>query len=114
MADVHYSSNAPGNNFKQVTSCSSPIMNLLSPLECQENCRKCPDCRFFEYRVTISEKMCRLYETDQSEIIGYPPVKASNTYPPDHDFSSLDTLILSTGPQVCGKHILIEKSIIIY
>ena len=107
VTDVHYSRNAAGNDFKEVTSCSSPIMKLRSPLECQEKCRKCPECRFFEYRATISEETCRLYETGKSELIGYPPSKASNTYPPDHDFSALDTLILSTGPQVCGRHILI-------
>ena len=113
MTDVHYSSKAP-NDFKQVTSCSSPIMKLRSPLECQEKCRKCPDCRFFEYRAIISEEICRLYETGKSELVGYPPEKASGLYPPDYDFGTSDTLILSTGPKVCGKHFLIEQIITIF
>ena len=107
--DIYYSSNTPGNDFKQVTSCSTPIMNLQSPLECQEKCRKCPDCRFFEYRQTDPHKMCKLYETSKPELVGFPPdSNAAAKYPPDNEISAWDTPVLSTGPQVCGKHVFIE------
>ena len=81
-----------------------------SEYDCQEQCRKCKDCRFFAYfteSISSPLKQCYTYETDKEELRGKKLKLGSNSgkysVPMSDGGDGNEYDFLTYGPPVCGK-----------
>ena len=78
-----------------------------SVYKCQEDCRKCKTCRFFQYYkiLAISENYCNFFETSEEEVRGRALEEINSGYRDTIDGTEYEFVV--NGPEVCGKPILI-------
>ena len=85
-------------------ACDIDAPEWSSEYECQEDCRKCKDCRFFQYFKDTNQanNECDFFETSKEEVRGKPLEKTSSGYR-DHEGTVYNFAV--SGPDVCGKPI---------
>ena len=88
-------------------ACSIDRPDYSSAHECQEDCRKCETCRFFQYYKDLSQGFneCNFFETSEEEVRGKALEEINNGYRDTVDQTEFEFVV--NGPEVCGKPIFI-------
>ena len=85
-------------------ACDVGDQDFSSVYKCQEYCRKCESCRFFQYHKDSSNFVdCNFFETNKEEVKGRALVENNNLYTDTQE--NMDYEFVVNGPGVCGKPI---------